>query len=176
MMENVMRITYEVTPLTMAVLSKKDKGGKTNTFILEEKRDYTVYTTPTKVIDEACKFFGSSLRGRLEGTKDISKITHKAPIAIDPSSGMYFFPTASPARNNCSWINHSYVDEIKPIGKNKTEITFNNGRRIILNVSYGSMRNQLQRTAQFRFHLDTRMKHLQNTMSDNNQSTEKTNQ
>src|SRR5690625_2467933 len=160
MFEKLITITYEVTPLTMAVLSKKDEGGKTNTFVLEETRDYTVYTTPTKVIDEACKFFGSSLQGRLEGTKDISKITHKAPIAIDPSSGMYFFPTASPTNNNCSWINHSYVVEINPIGKRKTEITFKNGRRIIVNVSYGSMLNQLQRTAQFRYSLDTRMKIL----------------
>src|SRR5690625_6254899 len=115
MFEKLITITYEVTPLTMAVLSKKDEGGKTNTFVLEETRDYTVYTTPTKVIDEACKFFGSSLQGRLEGTKDISKITHKAPISIDPSSGMYFFPTASPKNKKCSWISHSHIQFIRPV-------------------------------------------------------------
>src|SRR5690625_522166 len=160
MLNDLITITHEVTPLTLAVLSKMDEEGTANTVVIEEKREYTVHTTPTKVIDDACKFFGSSLRGRLEGTKDISKITHKAPIAIDPSSGMYFFPTASPTNNNCSWINHSYVVEINPIGKRKTEITFKNGRRIIVNVSYGSMLNQLQRTAQFRYSLDTRMKIL----------------
>ncbi|MEI3612853.1 competence protein ComK [Pseudogracilibacillus sp. SO30301A] len=158
--ETMITISYEVTPLTMAVLSGKDDKGSRNTVVLEEKKEYTVHTTPTKMIDEACKFFGSSLKGRLEGTKDISRITHKAPIAIDPSSGMYFFPTASPSNEECSWIAHSHVKDIQSIGKTKTEIIFKNGRRIIINVSYGSMMNQLQRTAQFRYSLDTRMKIL----------------
>ena len=86
-------ITYEVTPLTLAVLAKKDGHGKVNTVVIEEKGEYIVKDSPTKVMDEACKFFGSSLKGRQDGTRDISKITHKAPIAVDPSSGMYFFLT-----------------------------------------------------------------------------------
>src|SRR5699024_6331581 len=110
------------------------------------------------MIDHACKFFGSSLRGRLEGTKDISKITHKPPVAIDPSSGMYFFPTASPTNKSCSRIAHSHVELINPIDKNKTEVVFTNGNTIVLDVSYGSMMNQLHRTAQFRYSLDSRMK------------------
>lgn len=164
MLDDKITITHEITPLTMAVLSKKDDEGTTNAIVLEEKKEYTVHTTPTKMIDEACKFFGSSLKGRLEGTKDISRITHKAPIAIDPSSGMYFFPTASPSNTECSWIAHSHVKDIHSIGKTKTEIIFKNGRRIIVNVSYGSMMNQLQRTAQFRYSLDTRMKILKATI------------
>lgn len=172
MLNELITITYEVTPLTMAVLSKKDEAGTRNTYVLEETREYTAQTTPTKMIDEACKFFGSSLKGRLEGTKDISRITHKAPIAIDPSSGMYFFPTASPSNTKCSWIAHSHVKEINPIGKNKTEIIFKNGKRIIINVSYGSMLNQVQRTAQFRFSLDTRMKVLKDSIEKENNGME----
>jgi len=164
MLNELSTIAYEVTPLTMAVLANTDEEGIRNTVVLEERRKYTVYTTPTKMIDEACKFFGSSLKGRLEGTKDISKITHKAPIAIDPSSGMYFFPTASPSNKQCSWIAHSHVKEINPIKKGKTEIVFKNDQRVIIHVSYGSMLNQLQRTAQFRFSLDTRIKLLRDAM------------
>lgn len=151
---------YEVTPLTLAVLSRENKKGDSDTVVLEGKREYTVSTPPTKMIDIACKFFGSSLKGRLEGTKDISKITHKAPIAIDPSSGMYFFPTASPTNKKCSWIAHSHVKDIHQIEKSKTEIEFKNGKRIIINASYGSMMNQVQRTAQFRYSLDSRVKLL----------------
>ncbi|MBO1002956.1 competence protein ComK [Pseudogracilibacillus auburnensis] len=141
----------------MAVLCKKNDKGATKTFVLEETRDYIVHLTPTKVIDHACKFFGSSLKGRLEGTKDISNITHKAPVAIDPSSGMYFFPTASPMNKNCSWISHSHVDFVKPIRNDKTELIFKNGARISVDVSYGSILNQVQRTAQFRYSLENRM-------------------
>src|SRR5690625_2930685 len=164
MLNEINSITYEVTPITMAVLSKKDEAGMTQTYVLEESREYTVHTTPTRMIDNACKFFGSSLKGRLEGTKDISKITHKAPIAIDPSSGMYFFPTASPTNQKCSWISHSHIEFVKPKNRDRTELIFTNGSNISVDVSYGSILNQVQRTAQFRFSLETRMNLIKNTL------------
>lgn len=166
-------INYEITPMTMAILPKQSEGGSATTKVLEESREYTVHTTPTKMIDHACKFFGSSLRGRLEGTKDISKITHKPPVAIDPSSGMYFFPTASPTNKSCSWIAHSHVELINPIDKTKTELVFKNGKRIVLNVSYGSMMNQLHRTAQFRYSLDNRIQLIKKAIQKKNDEEKK---
>lgn len=153
---------YEINPLTMAVMPQNDVTGETNTIVLEETGEYIIDSSPTKLIDLACRYFGSSLEGRLDGTKDISKITHKAPIAIDPSSGMFFFPTTSPRNMNCSWINHSHVKEIQPTEFDRSKVIFYNGEEVIVDVSYGSMMNQLQRTAQFRFSLENRMKKLRN--------------
>lgn len=62
--------------------------------------------------------------GRQDGTKDISGITHKAPISIDPASGMYFFPTSSPRNKHCSWIAHSHIDFIQPTKNQMTEVHF----------------------------------------------------
>lgn len=151
-------LTYEISPMTMAVIPKQDESGKTHTIILEETGEYYVPSSPTRLIDLACRYFGSSLRGRLEGTKDISRITHKAPIAIDPSSGMFFFPTTSPRNKKCSWINHTHVDHIIPKENKQTKIIFNNGKELLVDVSYGSMMNQIQRTAQFRYSLEHRIK------------------
>ena len=144
----------------MAILSLTEEDGTISTQILEESYDYIVKKTPTKLIDEACRYFGSSLQGRIEGTRDIAKITHKPPIAIDPSSGMYFFPTASPTSNNCSWISHSHVEFIDEFEEDKAIIVFKNGKRIILDASPGSLQNQLNRTAQFRFSLEERIKSI----------------
>lgn len=161
MFSNENFLFHEITPLTMAVLPENDETGALNTLVLEESGEYVVHQSPTKLIDLACKYFGSSLQGRLDGTREVSRITHKAPIAIDPSTGMFFFPTTSPKNKACSWINHSHVDHIKPVGKKKTKIVFNNGKQIVVDISYGSMLNQLQRTAQFRYSLEQRMKHIQ---------------
>lgn len=155
---------HEITPLTMAVLCERDGKGNIQSKVLEELRDYHVEKKPTKVVDYACKYFGSSLKGRLEGTKDISRITHKAPIAIDPSSGMFFFPTTSPSNGNCSWISHSHVHIVKPFDSDRTELEFKNGRSIVLDVSYGSILNQIQRTAQFRYSLENRIKYIEKTI------------
>lgn len=160
----MMNVTFtsniEVTPLTMAVLSQHDEYGNISARIIEENNEFHVKATPSKVIDYACKFFGANLKGRQEGTRDVCGLTHKAPIAIDPYSGMYFFPTASPRIPTCSWIAHTHIYELNDAKKLGTEIVFNNGKKIIVNVSYGSMKNQVYRTAQFRYLLDNRITSL----------------
>ncbi|MGM8212040.1 competence protein ComK [Virgibacillus sp. W0430] len=160
MSENVYTSAHEINPLTMAAIAQHDEYGNTHTYVMEEQGAFTVRQSPSKMIDYACKFFGSSLKGRQEGTKDISGITHKAPISIDPISGMYFFPTASPTNANCSWIAHSHINKINQAENQKTEIVFKNGKKIILDISFGSMLNQVQRTAQYRYLLDNRIRFL----------------
>ncbi|WP_010650064.1 competence protein ComK [Oceanobacillus massiliensis] len=160
-MKNYYFTTHEITPVTMAVIAKRNPEGENVTYVIEEDTEYVLDQTPTKIIDEACRFFGSSLKGRQDGTRDICGITHKAPISIDPSSGMYFFPTSSPSNPKCAWIAHSHIDKVSRANNQQTEIQFKNGSRVVLDISYGSMLNQLQRTAQFRFQLDNRIKFLQ---------------
>ncbi|WP_047986171.1 competence protein ComK [Ornithinibacillus californiensis] len=157
---------HEITPLTLAVVAKKDAGGNVHTYVLEEESEYVVDKSPSKLIDYACRFFGSSLKGRQDGTKDICGITHKAPISIDPSSGMYFFPTTSPTNSQCSWIAHSHIHHVNRGRDRSTEIVFKNGKKLILDASYGSLMNQIHRTAQFRYLLDNRIKHLQKRKPD----------
>src|SRR5699024_12406161 len=96
--------SYEITPLTMAILAHEDEYGNFGTWILEAQSEYLVNRTPSKIIDYACRFFGSRLKGRQEGTKDICGITHKHQISLDPSSGMYFILTFSRHKTTCSRI------------------------------------------------------------------------
>src|SRR5699024_8447384 len=159
MLKDKVIYTYGMNPFTMAVLSKEKSNGTFSTVVLEENEEYTVFQTHTKMIDCASKFYGSSLRGRLDGTKDGCNITYKAPIVIEPGCGMYFFPTESPQNKSCSWLAHSYIADINPINDgSKTVIKFTNGKIVTIDISYGSMQNQLKRTAQIRYRLNERMK------------------
>src|SRR5690625_5941916 len=112
MLKNIYSSATEITPLTMAVLAQHDESGNATTCVLEPEAEYVVKQSPSTVINNACVFFGISLKGRQESTRNISGITYKAPISIDPSSGMYFFPTKSPANPECSWIAHSHIDNL----------------------------------------------------------------
>lgn len=164
MTNNYYSPSQEITPFTMAVLAQSGENNAYTSILGEE--ECFIDLSPTKLIDLACKSFGSSLKGRQEGTRGICKITHKAPIAIDPSSGMYFFPTISPTNARCSWIAHSHIDKMKIAKNHCTEIIFRNGMSITIDVSYGSLLNQIQRTAQFRYLLDNRIKYLQRPNAD----------
>ncbi|MBP1969002.1 competence protein ComK [Virgibacillus natechei] len=149
----------EITPMTMAIIPKLDRNGL-SALIVEEDLEYVVDSPPSKIIEAACKFFGVSLQGRKEGARNISGITHKAPISVAPSSGIYFFPTAAPTNHKCSWLSHSHIDRVDKAENNCAEITFTNGRKITLDVSKGSIQNQVNRTAQYRYLLDSRFKYL----------------
>ena len=151
---------HEITPLTMAILPQHDENGYAGSLIMEEEEEFIVKYSPSKMIDDACKFFGASLKGRQIGTREISNMTHKVPISIDPSSGMYFFPTLSPVNPMCAWIAHTHIGKIMEAADQCTQIIFKNGQSIIVDVSFGSMMNQVNRTAQFRYMLDNRIKHL----------------
>src|SRR5699024_2152818 len=151
-------LNFELTPFTYAVLSQELEDGELVTYVLEETQEYIMSTTPTKIIEQACKYYGSSLKGRVEGTKEVSEFIYKPPIAINPSTGMFFFPTSSPRIKTCSWIAHSHILILHPKEDQRiTEIVFKNGRKVIVPVSYGSITNQLQRTAQFRYELEKRL-------------------
>ncbi|WP_102027994.1 competence protein ComK [Salirhabdus sp. Marseille-P4669] len=150
---------YEITPFTLAVMPALLENGSVGTRILEKESEYVVKTPPSKVIDYACKFFGSSLKGRQEGTKGVCGITHKAPIAIDPHSGMFFFPTTSPQNKNCIWIAHSHVSKVQTKDQTYTTVLFKNGQVIDVPASYGTMLNQMQRTAHFRYNLTERLQY-----------------
>lgn len=156
-----LRVSYEVSPVTLAILSEKIDGRHVS-LILEsdETEDSHVGQSPLKIMDLACRFYGSSLKGRQDGTRDICGITHKAPISVDPSSGMYFFPTTSPQNPKCAWIAHSHVGSVIKAPNHCTKIIFKNGRSLTLEVSHGSILNQVHRTAQYRYLLDKRIKYL----------------
>lgn len=158
--------TYEINPLTMAIVAETNDSKKKISLVLESESEFYVELSPTTIVERSCAYFGSSLRGRQEGTKDISGITHKAPISIAPSSGMYFCPTASPTNPQCSWISHTHVKKVGSAKHQCAEIEFVNGKKIILDVSVGSMMNQIHKTAQFRYLLDERIKSISNNKND----------
>lgn len=164
-MKSAKKTGYEISPSTFALIPERTDYGIDGSYVIEQHDEYFVPIAPRKLIDQACKFFGSSLKGRLEGTKDICSYTHKPPIAIDPHGGMYFFPTTSPQNPNCSWIAHSYIDRVEPCMNNETRIHFVNGKHVIIPISYGSMLNQVQRTAQLRYKLTERLQYRLHTGS-----------
>lgn len=148
---------FEVNERTMAVVAEQGLEGSIYSRVLEVEEEFVIPLKPVKVIDQSCKYFGSSLKGRQEGTKAITGITYKPPIAIDPTSDIYMFPTNSPRSHQCTWIAHSYISHSQPSNEGQTVVTFVNGQSITLDISFRSFENQLNRTAQFRYLLSKRL-------------------
>lgn len=133
---------YEMNYETLAIIPLNAEETK----VIETDGECIVKTSSMKIIDEACRFFGSSYAGRSEGTKSMIGINYKAPIIVEETAPIIFFPTISPRLEGCSWI--SFKDVEKCIKKdNKSIVLFKNGLELELDLSYKVLQNQILRSS-----------------------------
>lgn len=128
---------YEINSGTMAIIPIDDNKSK----IYEDDVEYIINKNSNKIIEDNCKFYGSSYKGRCDGTKYLTGIKSKYPIIIEETRNIIFFPTSSIRNNDNVWIS---LNKIKSYNKNEygTNIVFNNNKKIDLNISIYSLENQ----------------------------------
>lgn len=156
-MEYAQKKDYEINPQTMALIAKFDEFGQVFTKVVERAGSFEIMKCPSQVVDDSCRYFASSLDGRISGTKQVTSYTHKPPIVISEAMGIYFFPIISPKRKECSWIAHKYIRSYKGESVQTTTVQFSNGSSMTIPVSVGMFANQVQRTAHFRVILEDRL-------------------
>lgn len=89
------------------------------------------------ILNKSCIFYGSSLNGRLKGSKDLLKCRYKLPIIISESNRLIFFPV-----NKYFWINFNMIESFEK-KENHTIIRFKNGYKRSIFVSYRVVNNQM---------------------------------
>lgn len=132
---------YEINRNTLAIIPITKEITK----IIEEDRDFIINLSSMQIIDDSCKYFGSSYEGRVEGTKNILGLKIKSPIFIEESSDLIFFPTKSPRNWSCVWINLNKIDDYEKVNSSTTKIFFSSGKAIKFNISYEIIDNQVLR-------------------------------
>lgn len=131
---------YEINSRTIAIIPIHGNKSK----VIEEEEIYTVEKNTTDIINHSCKYFGSSFLGRKEGTKALMGVSYKAPIIVEETKNIIFFPTSSPRFDNCTWISLRHVNNYLKNHGNSL-VSFKNGESLELDISYGSLENQVLR-------------------------------
>jgi len=131
--------SYEINSATLAIIPVNEKTSN----IIEEDNVYTINKSTTEIIDNSCKYFGSSYIGRVEGTKHIIGYSYKLPIIIDEIREIIFFPTSSP-KYDCSWIALKQISRFEKSNQNSM-ILFKNNFKLELDISYNTLENQVLR-------------------------------
>lgn len=144
---------YEITFDTQVILPVENNNSR----IIENNESYVINVPPMQVLEHSCEYFGSSFNGRKEGTKKLLGITHKSPIIVEESRKIIFFPTTSPDRIDCVWINLEKVNKYYKSSSKKSIIEFKNGDIIEFDVSIGSLTNQIMRASRLKYILEERI-------------------
>jgi competence protein ComK len=143
---------YNINDETLAIIPISDSISK----IIEEDSVYFVNKPAVEVLNDSCKYFGSSYHGRSEGTKSLIGHNYKAPVLVQEKNSIIFFPTLSPRDKDCQWISLNNIKEYARINKT-TVLTFTNGSILPLNISYYMLENQLYRATKLRNVLNERI-------------------
>lgn len=135
-----MKTNYEINSSTIAIIPVDLHVSK----VLELEDSFLVNQSSTEIIDESCKFFGSSYMGRHEGTKNLIGVNYKSPIIVEETMELIFFPTTSPRMKDCVWISLNHIVDYCKKDCNSF-VNFKNGNCLELEISYGSLENQILR-------------------------------
>lgn len=130
---------YEINDKTIALYSLTNK-----TRVYEEDRSFVVDALASEIMEDSCTYFGSSLEGRKKGTHNLIGVSYKAPIIVEESNDMIFFPTTSPKVKSCSWLRFNKIKRYY-YKNNHLVVEFKNGDKILLNISYDMINNQILR-------------------------------
>ena len=144
---------YEINDDTIAIMPIE--YGKTK--IIEKEKEYIINKNAYLIMDDSCKYYGSSYKGRISAAKEILNCSYKLPILVEESHNIVFFPTKSSLELDCCWLNFNYIKHIEKSDK-KSLIIFNNNKEILLDISKLSIENQIARSTRLSYIIDQRKK------------------
>ncbi len=150
---------YEISNGTLAIVPNEDD----NSLIYEDNERFIVEETPFKIMEDSCKYFGSTYKGRKDSAKEILGAEYKIPVVIEDSTNLIIFPTTSPQAEDCAWICLNRVKNISKVDSFNTKIVFDNDRELIVPCSYRSIENQLSRASRLDVILRKRKKVIKNS-------------
>ena len=135
---------FIITPInknTVMIIPINDKKSR----IIETDDDYIVDDNAYSIMERSCLYFGSSYEGRLSSSKSILGSIYKAPIVVEESRNIIFFPVKSSVEKQNIWISlNNLISYNKK--KKKTIITFKKDKQILLDIPYFSIDNQVLRS------------------------------
>ena len=143
---------YEISNGTLAIVP----NDKENSLVYEDDDRYIIDDTPFRIMEESCKYFGSTYEGRKDSAKEILGAEYKVPIVIEDGENLVVFPTTSPYSEDCVWISLKRLKKFEKIDACNTRIIFDNSKEIIVPCSYRSIENQVSRASRLDYILRMR--------------------
>ena len=147
---------YEIDLSTLMLIGIDDNITK----VITLDDEFIINIDSKKIIDNSCKYFGSSLNDRVNTTKRLINIKSKSPIIVEESRNIIFFPLKS-VRDKCNiWISYNNLEKYVKLD-DKTKFIFNSKKEVIIDFSYYIIDNQVTRSLMLDYEINKRRKSLE---------------
>ena len=147
---------YEIDLSTVMLIGIDE--SKTKVVTLDD--EFIIDIDSKKIMDNSCKFFGSSLSDRVNMTKRLVNVSSKSPIIVEESRNIIFFPLKS-TRDKCNiWISFNNLEKYVKNG-DKTMFIFKDKKQVEIDFSYYIIDNQVTRSLMLDYELKKRRESLE---------------
>lgn len=146
---------YEISKGTLAIVPNE----KESSLVYEDDDRYIIDEAPFKIMEESCKYFGSTYNGRKDSAREILGAEYKVPIIVEDTDNLIIFPTTSPNSEDCVWISLKRIKNFYKIDANNTRIIFDNDKEIIVPCSFRTIENQVSRASRLDLIMRNRKNH-----------------
>jgi competence protein ComK len=147
---------YEIDLSTVMLIGIDE--SKTKVVTLDD--EFILDIDSKKIMDNSCKFFGSSLSDRVNMTKRLINISSKSPIIVEDSRNIIFFPLKSVRDKRNIWISFNNLEKYVKNG-DRTAFVFKNNKRVVIDFSYYIIDNQVTRSLMLDYELKKRRESLE---------------
>ena len=147
---------YEINKGTLAIVPNEIDES----LVYEDEERFLIHQSPFQIMEESCKYFGSTYEGRKDSAKAILGAEYKVPVIVEDTDNLIVFPTTSPKSEECIWISLKRVKSFEKIDSINTKVIFDNNREIIVPVSYRTLENQISRESRLDFMMRKRKSNL----------------
>lgn len=129
---------YEINDKTLAIIP----FSKTKSVVYEGNDCFILDKSVDKIMEQSCRYYGSTMEGRQRGASALTGITYKVPVIITEEHDIIFFPTTSPRLKECAWISLNNIKRYYE-KNNKLLLEFLNKEIIELSISKNVLKNQI---------------------------------
>ena len=144
---------YEINLSTLMLIGIDSQSTR----VVSYDDDFICPFSSKDIINNACKFFGSSINDCVKKTSRLLYISSKSPIIIEEFRNIIFFPLKS-VKEKCNiWISFSNLEKYEKNGT-ATMFYFKGGKKISLNFSYYIIDNQVTRSMMLYYEINKRRK------------------
>ncbi|MDV6376956.1 competence protein ComK [Sporosarcina sp. GW1-11] len=145
-----------ITPSTSVIYPNYDGNGKLCAIVLRNGALVRVGVSPTNIVDLSLRYYGSSLRGAIDGAKTILGEISMSPVVVSEVLNLYWFPSKSPSSDDCVWFALAHIYTYKGVDKDRTRVILRDGTSFTIDSSYYSFTQKYQRACMLKNILESR--------------------
>ena len=147
---------YEINKGTLAIMP----NNIDESLVYEDDERFLIHQSPFQIMEDSCKYFGSTYEGRKDSAKSILGAEYKVPVIVEDTDNLIVFPTTSHKSEDCIWISLKRIKSFEKIDSINTKVIFDNNKEIIVPVSYRTLENQISRASRLDFMMRKRKSNL----------------